>query len=190
MPDDDLPIIPFASAGAWEDWLEEHHASSRGLWLKIARKASGTPTVTYQEAVEMALCFGWIDGQRQSFDEAWFLQRFTPRRSRSRWSQVNREKVRSLIERGLMRPSGLAEVERAKTDGRWDDAYASPSSIEVPDDLRSAFEANPGAEDKFAALNAASRYSILYRIHHTKQESARVQRIEQLIEMLTRGDAT
>ena len=190
MPDDDLPIIPFASAGAWEEWLEGHHASSRGLWLQIAKKAAGISTVTYQEAVEMALCFGWIDGQRQSFDEVWFLQRFTPRRSRSRWSQVNREKARTLIERGLMRPAGLAEIERAKADGRWDDAYPGSSTIEVPDDLNRAFEANPRAGEEFAALNAASRYSILYRIHHTKQEAARAQRIEQLIEMLTRGEAT
>jgi len=190
MPDDDLPIIPFASAGAWEDWLEEHHASSRGLWLQIAKKAAGISPVTYQEAGEMALCFGWIDGQRQSFDEVWFLQRFTPRRSRSRWSQVNREKVRSLIERGLMRSSGLAGIERAKTDGRWEDAIASPSTIEVPDDLRRAFQANPRAEEEFAALNAASRFSILYRIHHTKEEAARARRIEQLIEMLTLGEAT
>ena len=185
MPDDEIPVIPFESAAAWEGWLEEHHASSRGLWVKIAKKASAISTVTYQEAVEMALCFGWIDGQRQSFDEAWFLQRFTPRRSRSRWSQINRDRVRSLIERGLMRPSGLAEIQRAKTDGRWEDAIASPSTIEVPDDLRRAFEANPRAEEEFAALNAASRHSILYRIHHTKQEVARAQRIEQLLEMLT-----
>jgi uncharacterized protein YdeI (YjbR/CyaY-like superfamily) len=189
MPDDDLPIIPFASAQVWEDWLDEHHAGSRGLWLKIAKKASGISTVTYQEAVDTALCFGWIDGQRQSFDEVWFLQRFTPRRSRSRWSQVNREKVRSLIERGLMRPSGLAEIERAKADGRWEDAIASPSTIGVPDDLRRAFEASPRAKEEFAALNAASRYSILYRIHHIKEEEARARRIKQVVEMLTHGDA-
>lgn len=190
MPDDDLPIVPFESAAAWETWLEDHHRSSRGLWLKIAKKASGTTTVTYQEAVEMALCFGWIDGQRQSFDDVSFLQRFTPRRSQSRWSQINRERVRSLIERGLMRPAGLEEIQRAKTDGRWDDAYASPSTIEVPEDLRRAFEANPGAEEKFAALNATSRYSILYRIHHTKEAAARVQRIGQFIAMLTRNEAS
>jgi uncharacterized protein YdeI (YjbR/CyaY-like superfamily) len=190
VPNDDLPIIPFESSAAWDEWLDEHHSTSRGLWLKIAKKASGITTITYQEAIETALCFGWIDGQRQSFDEAWFLQRFTPRRTRSRWSQINRERARSLIERGLMRPSGLAEVERAKTEGRWDDAYASPSTIEVPDDLRRAFEANPGAQEKFSALNAASRYSILYRIHHTKETAARVQRIERFIEMLTDGKAT
>lgn len=189
MPDDDLPIVPFESAAAWEAWLEDHHRSSRGLWLKIAKKASGITTVTYQEAVEMALCFGWIDGQRQSFDDVSFLQRFTPRRSQSRWSQINRERVRSLMERGLMRPAGLEEIQRAKTDGRWDDAYASPSAIEVPEDLRRAFEANPGAEEKFAALNATSRYSILYRIHHTKEAAARVQRISQFIAMLTRNEA-
>jgi len=120
MPEDDLPIIPFESPAAWESWLETNHAESQGLWLKTAKKAAGIPTVTYAEAVEVALCFGWIDGQRRSLDEMWFLQRFTPRRVRSNWSQINREKVERLSERGLMRPAGLAEVERAKADGRWD----------------------------------------------------------------------
>ena len=188
MPNDELPIIPFPSMAAWEVWLEDNHSSSRGLWLKIAKKASGIGSINYQEALESALCFGWIDGQRQSFDDDWFLQRFTPRRSRSRWSQVNRDRVARLIEEGRMRPAGLAEIANAKTDGRWDDAYPSASAIDVPEDLRQAFETNPQAEDAFAALNATSRYSILYRIHHIKDADARNHRIEQVVEMLTRGD--
>jgi uncharacterized protein YdeI (YjbR/CyaY-like superfamily) len=189
MQKDDLPIIPFQSSTAWEEWLEGNHASSEGLWLKIAKKASGITTITHQEAVEAALCFGWIDGQRQSFDELWFLQRFTPRRPNSRWSQINRDKVESLIERGRMRPAGLREIQRAKADGRWDAAYASPSNIEVPEDLRRALDADPRASEAFAALNATSRYSILYRVHHTKAPAARAQRIERVVAMLT-GEST
>ena len=185
MTKDDLPIIPFPSSAAWVKWLEGNHASSEGVWLKIAKKASGITTITIQDAIEAALCFGWIDGQRQSFDEHWFLQRFTPRRPNSRWSQINRDKVVSLIARGHMRPAGLREIERAKADGRWDAAYPSPSKIEVPEDLRQALDADPRAAEAFEALNAASRYSILYRVHHTKAPAARAHRIEQVVAMLT-----
>jgi uncharacterized protein YdeI (YjbR/CyaY-like superfamily) len=188
LPYDDLPIIAFQSSAAWEEWLEHHHAGSRGLWLKIAKKATGLSTVTVQEAIEAALCFGWIDGQRQTFDDQWFLQRFTPRRPRSRWSQINRDKVETLIERGLMRPAGLKEIERAKADGRWADAYPSPTKMELPDDLRRSLEENPRAAEAFAALNATSRYSILYRVHHIKAPAARARRIEEFVAMLTRGD--
>lgn len=188
LPYDDLPIIAFQSAAAWEQWLDHSHTSSRGLWLKIAKKATGIPSVTFQEAIDAALCFGWIDGQRQRFDDQWFLQRFTPRRSQSRWSQINRDKVESLIERGLMRPAGLQEIEGAKADGRWADAYASPTKMEVPDDLRRALEAEPRAAEAFAALNATSRYSILYRVHHIKTPAARARRIEEFVAMLNRGD--
>jgi uncharacterized protein YdeI (YjbR/CyaY-like superfamily) len=186
---DDLPIIPFQSSLAWEEWLDNNHPNSQGLWLKIAKKASGIASVTYQDALDSALCYGWIDGQRQSFDDLWFLQRFTPRRSRSRWSQMNRDRVAKLIEQGLMRPAGFQEIERAKADGRWDDAYASPSNIELPEDLRRALEADPRAAEAFAALNASSRYSILYRVHHTKAPAARAQRIEQFVAMLTNGES-
>jgi uncharacterized protein YdeI (YjbR/CyaY-like superfamily) len=185
MSKDDLPTIPFPSSADWEKWLEGNHASSEGLWMKIAKKASGIKTISIQEAIEKALCFGWIDGQRQSFDEHWFLQRFTPRRPNSRWSQINRDKVEELLERGLIRPSGLREIERAKADGRWDAAYPSPSKIEVPEDLRRALDADPRAAEAFDALNAASRYSILYRVHHTKAPAARAHRIEQVVAMLT-----
>src|SRR5579884_3674069 len=119
----DLPIVPFSSREAWEEWLAANHASSAGLWMKIAKKGSGIPTVTYDEAVDVALCYGWIDGQKGAFDTSYFLQRFTPRRPRSKWSEVNREKAQALIEQGRMRPAGLQEIERAKADGRWDAAY-------------------------------------------------------------------
>jgi uncharacterized protein YdeI (YjbR/CyaY-like superfamily) len=190
MQHDDLPIIAYQSSAAWEGWLDDNHANSQGLWLKIAKKASGIASVTFQEALDSALCYGWIDGQRQSFDDLWFLQRFTPRRSRSRWSQINRDRVARLIAGGLMRPAGFQEIERAKADGRWDDAYPSPSNIEVPEDLRRALDADPRAAEAFAALNASSRYSILYRVHHTKAAAARAQRIEQFVAMLADGEGT
>lgn len=188
MPPDDLPKISFDSQADWERWLDENHAISQGLWLKIARKASGVATVTYPEAIEVALCFGWIDGQRQRFDNVWYLQRFTPRRPRSRWSQINREKVELLTKGGRMRPSGLREVQRAKDDGRWDAAYPSPSKIEVPDDLRLAVESVPGAAETFASLNATNRYAILLRLHHTPEASVRANRIKEIVTMLARGE--
>lgn len=178
---DNLPIIPFASQAAWENWLEENHANSAGLWLKIAKKASGVPTITFGEALDAALCFGWIDGQRRGYDDVWYVQRFTPRRSRSRWSEINQEKIRLLTEQGRMRPAGLAEVERAKADGRWDEAYASPSNIEVPDDLQRALDEDQSAAGAFAALKSADRYSILYRLHHTTKRETRARIIESFV---------
>ncbi|HYI98253.1 MAG TPA: YdeI/OmpD-associated family protein [Thermoleophilaceae bacterium] len=188
MPADDLPILPFASREAWESWLEEHHDSSAGVWLKIAKKATGIETVTHAEALEEALCFGWIDGQRNSFDDEWFLQRFTPRRPRSRWSQINRDKADELIARGAMRPAGLREVKRAKADGRWDAAYASQSKIEVPPDLQQALEDSPAAKEFFGTLNSTNRYAVLYRIHDAKRPETRARRIEKFVAMLARGE--
>jgi uncharacterized protein YdeI (YjbR/CyaY-like superfamily) len=188
MAPDDLPILPFASPTAWEAWLEEHHASSPGVWLKIAKKASGIETVTHAQALELALCFGWIDGQRNRLDDEWFLQRFTPRRPRSRWSQINRDKVDELIARGAMRPAGLREVERAKADGRWDAAYASQSKIEVPPDLQQALDDSPAAKEFFETLNGTNRYAVLYRIHDAKRPETRARRIEKFVAMLARGE--
>jgi len=188
LPKDDLPTIPFESATVWRAWLELNHTDSQGLWIQIAKKAAGIPTVTHAEALEVALCFGWIDGQRLGMDETWFLQRFTPRRARSRWSQINVEKVEQLMARGLMEPSGLKEVDRAKADGRWDAAYASQSRIEVPDDFRRALEADPPAAETFSGLNPTNRYAILYRLHHTKTPPERLRRIETFIAMLSRGE--
>jgi uncharacterized protein YdeI (YjbR/CyaY-like superfamily) len=141
----DLPIIPFASRDEWREWLEEQHATSDGLWLKIAKKGSGVDTVSYVEALEVALCYGWIDGQKASFDDHYWLQRFTPRRPKSKWSKVNRKKATELIERGEMKPAGLREVERAKADGRWNSAYDAQSTATVPDDLRRELEKNDKA---------------------------------------------
>ena len=164
----DLPILPFATRGAWEAWLDEHHAASEGLWLKIAKKGSGIETVSYPGALEVALCYGWIDGQKASFDDRYWLQRFTPRRSRSKWSKVNRQKATELIERGAMKPAGLREVERAKADGRWDAAYDAQSTATVPDDLRRQLEKNDAAREFFQTLNSANRYAILYQIGDAK----------------------
>lgn len=188
MPPDARPVLPFRSPAEWESWLEENHADAAGLWLKIAKKASGIETVTHAEALDVALCFGWIDGQRGRLDDDWFLQRFTPRRARSRWSQINRDKVEQLIADGKMRPAGLREIERAKADGRWDAAYASQSTIEVPDDLQQALDANPAAKEFFATLSGSNRYAVLYRIHDAKRAETRTRRIEKFVAMLARGE--
>jgi uncharacterized protein YdeI (YjbR/CyaY-like superfamily) len=188
MPTDDLPILPFPSQRPWEEWLEANHAQSRGVWLKIAKKASGIETVSHAEALDVALCFGWIDGQRGRLDDEWFLQRFTPRRPRSRWSQINRDKVERLIADGRMRPAGQSEIDRAKQDGRWDAAYAGQRTIEVPPDLQRALDAQPNAKEFFATLDSANRYAVLYRIHDAKRAETRARRIEKFVAMLARGE--
>jgi uncharacterized protein YdeI (YjbR/CyaY-like superfamily) len=184
----ELPIIGFDSRGAWEAWLEDHHGTPDGVWVKIAKKGSGLPSVTYAEALEVALCFGWIDGQKRAFDERYFLQRFTPRRPRSRWSLNNCRKVEALIASGAMRPAGLREVEAAKADGRWDAAYAGMASAQVPDDLRAALDADPAASAAFDALDAANRYAILYRVGDARRPETRARRIETFVAMLARGE--
>ena len=180
----DLPVISFASRGAWEAWLQEQYASSEGLWLKFAKKGSGIETVSYPEAVEAALCYGWIDGQKASFDDHYWLQRFTPRRPRSKWSKINREKATELIERGKMKPAGLREVERAKADGRWDAAYDAPSTATVPEDLLREFDENDKAREFFATLDSRNRYAILYHIQDAKKPETRARRIEKYVAML------
>jgi len=184
-----LPVLAFASQAAWREWLEAQHASSKGLWLKIAKKGSGADTVSYAEALDVALCYGWIDGQKDAFDARWWLQRFTPRGRRSKWSKINCAKATALIEAGRMRPAGLREVERAKADGRWEAAYDSPSNLTVPQDLADALEANPEAKAFFATLNRTNRYAILYRLHDAKRPGTRAQRIEKFVAMLGRGEA-
>ena len=181
----DLPIVPFASRYAWEAWLEDHHATSGGLWLKIAKKGSGIETVSYAQALDVALCYGWIDGQKASFDEDYWLQRFTPRRARSKWSKVNRRKATELIEAGKMKPTGLWEVERAKQDGRWDAAYDAQSTATVPDDLRRELENNEPAREFFATLDSGNRYAILYQIQDAKKPETRARRIEKYAAMLS-----
>src|SRR5918994_5814704 len=183
----ELPVIPFASHDAWEAFLEGQHATSEGLWLKFAKKGSGIESVTYDQAVEVALCYGWIDGQVRKLDEDYYLQRFTPRRARSKWSKINRQKATELIERGEMRPAGLREVERAKADGRWDAAYDAPSTAQVPDDLLRELEKNEKAREFFATLNSANRYAILHRIQDAKKPETRARRIEKYVAMLREG---
>lgn len=181
----DLPIVQFASRGAWEAWLDKHHTTSGGLWLKIAKKGAGAETVSYTEALEVALCYGWIDGQKASFDDRYWLQRFTPRRARSKWSKVNRQKATELIERGAMKSAGKREVEQAKADGRWEAAYDAQSTATVPDDLRRELEKNDTAREFFAKLDSRNRYAILYRIQDAKKPETRARRIEKYVAMLT-----
>jgi uncharacterized protein YdeI (YjbR/CyaY-like superfamily) len=184
---DDLPTLTCASQADWEAWLDTQHAKSRGVWIKIAKKATGIPSVTHAEALVGALCYGWIDGQRVGFDEAYFLQKFTPRRAKSGWSRVNREKALELIASGRMRPAGLREVERAKADGRWDAAYEPQSAITVPEDLQRELDANPGAQAFFATLDSRNRYAILYRIQTAKRAETRAARIQKFVAMLAQG---
>ncbi len=183
-----LPIIPFASAREWEAWLEEHAATARGVWLKLAKKGTGIDTVTYAEALDAALCHGWIDGQKGAFDEVFWLQRFTPRGPRSKWSRINRERALELIDENRMRAAGLRPVDEARHDGRWERAYEPQSTATVPDDLRLELDRNPEAAASFAALNSANRYAILYRIQDAKKPETRARRIEGLVAMLAKGE--
>jgi uncharacterized protein YdeI (YjbR/CyaY-like superfamily) len=184
---DELPILEFADQTAWARWLEEQPASSLGVWLKIAKKASGIPTVTHREALEEALCHGWIDGQGAPDGEFYYRVRFTPRRPRSKWSQVNREKATELIENGRMKPAGLAQVHAAKQDGRWEAAYEPQSSATVPEDFQRALDENPAAQEFFQTLRGTRRYSFLYRIADAKRPETRGRRIREFVAMLAEG---
>jgi len=188
MKSSDLPILPFASKKKWTDWLAKQHDKSPGVWLKIAKRDSGIPSVTYDEAVESALCYGWIDGQKKGFDDKYWLQKFTPRGSKSIWSKINTEKVERLIESGEMKPAGLKSIEAAKNDGRWDAAYASQKNISIPDDFHSALDKNKKAKAFFETLKSAERYSFLFRIQTAKKAETRAKRIQQFIEMLERNE--
>jgi len=184
----DLPILAFASKAAWKAWFAANHSTSQGLWLKIAKAGSGNDSVTYAEALDVALCHGWIDGQKGAYDEAWWLQRFTPRGPRSKWSRINCGKAEALIASGDMEPAGLAEVERAKADGRWEAAYESQRTITVPADLQRELESRPRARAFFAGLNSQNRYAILYRLQDAKRPETRTRRLEKFVAMLERGE--
>ena len=184
----ELPTVAFASRDEWEAWLAERHATSNGVWLAFAKKASGIESVTHPEALEVALCYGWIDGQARKLDDARWLQRFTPRTRRSNWSKRNRAKAEHLIAAGRMRPAGLRAVEAAKADGRWDAAYDSASTASVPDDLRRELERNDAAREFFENLSRTNRYTILYRIQDAKRPETRKRRIESFVAMLARGE--
>ena len=188
MAKTEQPVLFFATPAALEAWIDEHGEESNGIWLKFAKKDSGIESVVYAEAVEIALCYGWIDGQAKRLDEQHYLQRFTLRRSRSKWSKINREKAERLIAEGRMRPAGLREVERAKEDGRWDEAYDSPSTATLPDDFQAALDAQPAAAEFFASLGSTKRYSFLYRITDAKRPETRAKRIAEYVELLARGE--
>jgi len=185
---EELPVHLFAGPAELEAWLEENHGSSQGVWLKIAKKGATEPSVTYAEALELALCFGWIDSQKRGFDDRHFLQRFTPRRPRGRWSKINREKAEGLIAAGRMRPAGLAEIEAAKGDGRWDAAYEGQRTAKVPRDLQCALDATPAAAAFFDSLDSANRYAIIYRLEEAKKPETRERRLRKFIAMLERGE--
>ena len=187
-PRADLPIVLFEDQAVWAAWLAANHAESPGLWLRHAKKASGLASVSYAEALDVALCYGWIDGQKKSFDQASWLQKWTPRGAKSIWSKINREKVLKLIERGQMKPAGMAAVERAKQDGRWDAAYDSHSTATVPSDLQAALDSNAEAGAFFATLNSTNRYAILFRIQTAKKAETRAKRIQEFIGMLARHE--
>lgn len=183
----DLPVMAFADQGALEAWLEAEHATAPGLYVKIAKKASGVPSVNWEQMVEVLLCFGWIDGRANRLDDAFYLQRITPRRPKSVWSAKNVATVERLIAEGRMQPAGLAVVDAAKADGRWERAYAGPATITVPDDLTAALDAVPAARAAFDALNGQNRYAVLHRVHTATTEKTRAKRITALVELLAGG---
>lgn len=187
-PKADLPIRAFASSDAWEAWLYSEPRTSKGVWLKLAKSASGIASVSRQEAIDAALCHGWIDGQVDRFDADYWLIRFTPRRPNGKWSRINRERALALIELGRMRPAGLNEIERAKLDGRFDAAYSPQSKAAVPGDLQTALDRNPRAQSLFDRLDRHNRYAILYRIQTAKKPETRANRIEKYVKMLLRGE--
>jgi uncharacterized protein YdeI (YjbR/CyaY-like superfamily) len=182
------PVLPFTDARAFAKWLRAHHAKSKGLWLKLAKKGSGVKSVTYAEAVDEALCWGWIDAVKGKHDDTWWLQRFTPRGPRSLWSKVNREKVAVLISAGRMQPTGLAAIERAKQNGQWAQAYDSPKNAKPPADLLAALAARPGALAFFEGLTGANRYAILIRLQTAKKPETRARRLAVFVEQCAKGE--
>ena len=185
MPADSLPVVSFEDTDAWDAWLTAHAADSPGLWLKIAKKGSAGRSISYSDALDVALCHGWIDGQKGRLDDEYWLQRFTPRKPGSKWSKINTERAAALIESGRMRPAGLREVERAQDDGRWEQAYESQSRVTVPEDLARALAANQRARAFFATLDSTNRYAILYRIGTAKRPETRAKRIDTFVAMLS-----
>jgi len=184
----DLSILPFANRKKWADWLAKQHDKSPGVWMKLAKRDSGIASVTYEEALDVALCYGWIDGQKKGFDDKYWLQKFTPRGPKSIWSKINTEKAEKLIKSGAMKSAGLKAIEAAKKDGRWDAAYASQKNISIPEDFQAALEKNKKAKDFFATLKSSERYSFLFRIQTAKKAETRAKRIQQFIEMLEKNE--
>ena len=187
-PQSDLPLLRCVNKTEWSDWLGSHHEQSPGVWLIIAKIDSSEPSVTYPEAVEAALCYGWIDGQKRSHSPAAWLQKFTRRGKKSIWSKINRDKALALIERGEMKPPGMTEVDRAREDGRWQAAYDPPSRASVPADFQVALDGSPEAQKFWSTLNSANRYAVLFRIQNVKKAETRAKRIEQFVAMLERHE--
>src|SRR6266851_10111101 len=184
----ELPTLSFPAAKDWQKWLDKNHSTSAGVMMRIAKKGVAISTVSHPEALDVALCYGWIDGLRKGESDETFLQKFTPRAKRSLWSKINREKVLALIATGHMKPAGLAEIERAKKDGRWEAAYEAQSKSEVPPDLQAALDRNAKAKAFFATLSSQNRYAVLLRIHIAKKAETRARRIETFVAMLERGE--
>ena len=188
MTSADYPILPCVSKTKWADWLARQHDKSTGVWLKLAKKDSGIDSVTYEEALDVALCYGWIDGQKKGFNDNYWLQKFTPRGKKSIWSKINTEKAEKLIASGEMKPAGLKVIEAAKQDGRWEAAYASQKTITIPEDFQAALEQSEKAKAAFSNLKSAERYSFLFRIHNAKKPETRAKHILKFIEMLEKGE--
>lgn len=184
----DLPVLFFETDAAFETWLAAHLTQPKGIWLKFAKKSSGITSLAYAGALDVALCYGWIDGQAKSIDEVWYLQRFTPRRPKSLWSKRNIGKVAELIKAGRMQPAGQAEIDAAKKDGRWDVAYDSPANVQVPADFQAELDKHPKAKSFFETLTKTNSYAVLWRIHTAKRPETRRSRIEKYIAMLERGE--
>ena len=183
----DLPLLDLPDRSAWAAWIAEHGESSPGVWLKLARKDGGGASVTHAEALDVALCHGWIDGQKGAIDERHWRQRFTPRTPRSRWSKRNRRRAEELLARGEMAPAGVREIEAARADGRWEAAYDSPATAAVPPDLQAALDRDPAAAAFFAGLDSANRYAILYRLQEARRPETRARRLEKFLAMLREG---
>lgn len=184
----ELPILLFADQPSWEAWLEQNHATSSGVRLRLAKKQADIVTLSYQEALESSLCYGWIDSRKEAYDESTWLQRFTPRGAKSVWSKVNKDKAEALIASGRMRPHGFRAIEAAKLAGQWDKAYEPQSRAAVPDDLQSELDRNPKAKAFFETLDSRNRYAVLFRIHNAKKTETRAKRIQQFVAMLERGE--
>ena len=184
MIHDNYPVKSFKNAAAFESWLEKNHKKADGLWLKVAKAKSGIVSISFPDALDLALCYGWIDGLRRGLDEDYYVQKFTPRRAKSVWSVINKNKVAQLIKDGRMKASGLAAIEEAKKNGQWDNAYHSPANISIPDDLQNALDKNKKAKAFFEKLNAQNRYAILYRIHQVKREETKTKKIAEYVKML------
>jgi uncharacterized protein YdeI (YjbR/CyaY-like superfamily) len=184
---DEYPTLFFSTATTFEKWLHKNHSVSDGIWLKIARAGSGIQSLDYAGALEVCLCYGWIDGMRKSLDKEYFVQKYTPRRPGSIWSVINRNKVQRLIDEGRMKPAGLAVVEDAKKNGRWDKAYESPKAIKIPAELQEALDAKPKAKKFFATLSSQNRFSILFRIGNVKKEETKARKIKEFVAMLEKG---